>query len=189
MNIPDNKQAVFDLLFNKYYTKLCVYSDTLVGGRQVSEDLVQDVFVSVWMKRNELDFNEKMGIYLYKAVHNACLQYLRRQKIEQKYSAHVQAKLAEAELIPFSQVTVDVDPAEANEITFLYHQTLDRLPVQTRKIFLLSREKGMKYSEIAVQTGLSVKSVEYHIGKALEIFRKSLKDYWWMWIGIFYIVP
>ena len=182
MKVQDNKQATFDLLFNRYYTGLCVYSDSLTGDRQVSEDLVQDVFVTVWMKRYELDFNEKMGTYLRRAVHNACLQHLRHQKIEGKYSALIQAKLTEAELIPFSQTVVD--PVEANEIASLYHQALHQLPDQTREIFLLSREKGMKYSEIATQMGLSVKSVEYHIGKALEIFRKCLKDYWWVWIGL-----
>ena len=188
MKVQDNKQATFDLLFNRYYTGLCVYSDSLTGDRQVSEDLVQDVFVTVWMKRNELDFNEKMGPYLRKSAHNACLQHLRRQRVEGKYSALIQAKLTEAELISYSQTVVDVDPVETNEIAALYRQTLYQLPDQTREIFLLSREKGMKYSEIAIQMGVSVKSVEYHIGKALEMFRKNLKDYWWIWIGFLNVV-
>ena len=188
MEIPNNKQAIFDLLFNRYFTGLCVYSDTLTGDRQISEDLVQDVFVAVWMKRDNLDFNEKMGPYLRRAVHHACLQHLRHQKIEGKYSALIQAKLTEAELISYSQTAVDADPVEVNEIASLYHQTLHQLPDQTREIFLLSREKGMKYSEIAIQMGLSVKSVEYHISKTLEILRKSLKDYWWVWIGVLNVV-
>ena len=59
----------------------------------------------------------------------------------------------------------------------LYQQALEQLPVQTREIFLCSREKEMKYSEIADLTGLSVKSIEYHISNALEVLRKALKDY------------
>jgi RNA polymerase sigma-70 factor (ECF subfamily) len=91
-------------------------------------------------------------------------------------------RLTEAEMIPVEWIAINSDPAEANEIQKLYQQALNQLPAQTREIFLCSREKDMKYSEIAELTGLSVKSVEYHISKALDVFRKVLKDYLWMMI-------
>jgi RNA polymerase sigma-70 factor (ECF subfamily) len=86
-------------------------------------------------------------------------------------------RLTEAEMIPVEWIAINSDPAEANEIQKLYQQALSQLPTQTREIFLCSREKEMKYSEIAALTGLSVKSVEYHISKALDEFRTALKDY------------
>ncbi len=172
-----SKHAAFNSLFDRYYAGLCVYSESFVGNKQVSEDLVQDVFVNIWMKRTELDFNETMGAYLYRAVHNASIQFLRHQKVKDRYSVQVKAKLDEAELIPFEWIVMDPDPAEENEIRTLYQQALEQLPVQTRDIFLLSREKGMKYSEIVELTGLSIKSIEYHISRALDVFRKVLKDY------------
>ena len=167
----------FNTLFNRYYAVLCAYSESFVGDRQVAEDLVQDVFVSIWTKRAELKFDETLASYLYRSAHNVSIQYLRRQRVKNQYSAHIHAKLTEAECIPMEWVTMDADPAEASEIQMLYRQGLEQLPAQTREIFLCSREKGMKYSEIAELTGLSVKSVEYHISKALEVFRKVLKDY------------
>ena len=172
-----NKQIAFNALFVRYYAGLCVYSESFVGDRQFSEDLVQDVFVHVWMKREELNFDESLGSYLYRAVHNASIQLLRRQRVKDRYSARINAKLTEAECISPEWVAIDTNPAEASEIQTLYRQALEQLSAQTREIFLYSREKEMKYSEIAEMTGLSVKSVEYHISKALDILRHILKDY------------
>ena len=173
----DNRHIAFNSLFNRYYARLCVYSESFVGDRQLAEDLVQDVFVNIWMRRAELNFDETLVSYLYRATHNASIQHLRRQKVKDRYSAQIHAKLTEAECIPIEWVAIDTDPVEENEIQTLYRQGLEQLPAQTRDIFFCSREKGMKYSEIAELTGLSVKSVEYHISKALEVFRKVLKDY------------
>ena len=173
-----NKHIAFNSLFNRYYAGLCVYCNSFTGNQQVSEDLVQDVFVQVWLKRMELNLDDAiMRSYLYKSVHNAAVQYLRHQQVMGRYTSQIKAKLTEAECIPFEWVAIDIDLAEASEIQTLYRQAIEKLPPQTREIFLCSREKEMKYSEIAELTGLSIKSIEYHISKALEVFRTALKDY------------
>ena len=172
-----HKQIAFNNLFNQYYAGLCVYCESFVGDRHVAEDLVQDIYYNVWMKRDELTFDETLRPYLYKAVHNASIQYLRHEKVKNSYNAHISAKLSEAEHIPFELVSIDSNIAELNEIQTLYRQALEQMSEQTREIFLCSREKEMKYSEIANLTGLTVKSIEYHISKALEILRMALKDY------------
>ena len=172
-----SKHIAFNSLFNRYYAGLCVYCESFVGNRHVSEDLVQDVFVQVWMKRAELQFDDNIRPYLYKSVDNAAIQHLRHQQVKDRYKVQIKTKLAEADCIPFEWVATDVDPAEANELQTLYQQALEELPAQTREIFLCSRERDMKYSEIAELTGLSVKSIEYHISKALDMFRKALKDF------------
>ena len=171
------QHIAFNSLFNRYYAVLCVYSESFVGDRQEAEDLVQSVFVNIWVKREELTFDETLVPYLYRSVHNASMQFLRHRKVQGQYSAQVHAKLTEAECIPVEWVAIENDPAEESEIQALYRQGLEQLPELTRKIFLYSREKGMKYSEIAKLTDLSVKSVEYHISKALAVFREILKDY------------
>jgi len=167
----------FNSLFNRYYAGLCVYCESFVGNKQISEDLVQDVFVNVWTKRTELNFDETIRPYLYKAVHNASIHFLRHQKVKDRYSALIKAKLTEAECIPLEWIIPNTNSVEETEIQTLYKQSLEQLPAQTREIFLCSREKEMRYSEIAELTGLTVKSIEYHISKALEVFRKALKDY------------
>ena len=172
-----SKHTAFDSLFNRHYAGLCAYCESFTGNKQVSEDLVQDVFINVWIKRSELIFDETIRSYLYRSVHNAAMRFLRHEAVKHRYSAHINAKLAEGELIPSELVATDGNPAELSEIQALYKQGLEELSPQTREIFLCSREKDMKYSEIADLTGLSVKAIEYHISKALEVLRKYLRDY------------
>ena len=172
-----DKHKAFDMLFNRYYAGLCVYAENFTGDKQTAEDMVQDVYVNIWLKRAELTFDESICSYLYRSVHNASIQFLRQQKARERFHDYVNVKLTEASLIPYEWITVDIDPVEASDIQMLYKKSLEQLPAQTREIFLCSREREMKYAEIATLTGLSVKSVEYHISKALDVFRKVLKDY------------
>ena len=176
MQTADNHKA-FDMLFNRYYAGLCVYAENFTGDKYTAEDMVQSVFVNIWLKRTELKLDGSIKSYLYRSVHNASIQFLRQQKARERFHDYVNVKLTEATVIPYEWVTVDIDPAEASEIQTLYQQALELLPVQTREIFLCSREREMKYAEIATLTGLSIKSVEYHISKALDVFRTVLKDY------------
>ena len=176
MQLSDQNKA-FDSLFNRYYAGLCVYAESFTGDRQTAEDLVQDVLVNVWMKRRELVFDETLGSYLFRAVHNSSIRFLRQQKVRDRYNVYLNAKLNEAELIPCEWVALQADPVEADEIQRLYQHALEQLPAKTRQIFLFSRESEKKYAEIAELTGLTVKSIEYHISKALDVFRLVLKDY------------
>ena len=172
-----DKHSAFDTLFNRHYAGLCVYAGSFVGDKQAVEDLVQDVFVSVWMKRAELVFDETLVAYLCRAVHNGCIHYMRQQKVRNRSNVHINAKLTEAELIHYEWVSLQSDPLEVEEMHRLYRQVLEQLPAKTREIFILSREYEKKYAEIAELTGLTVKSVEYHISKALDVFREVFKDY------------
>ena len=172
-----DKHVAFNTLFNRHYAGLCVYAESFVGDKQAVEDLVQDVFVSLWMKRAELTFDETIIAYLYRAVHNGCIQFLRHQKVRNRNNVHINTKLAEAELIPYEWICFPSDPVEAEEMQRLYQQAMEQLPAKTREIFIFSREFEKKYAEIAKLTGLTVKTVEYHISKALNVFREVFNDY------------
>jgi RNA polymerase sigma-70 factor (ECF subfamily) len=148
----------------------------------VAEDMVQDVFVNIWIKRAELHLDNNLLPYLYRAVRNASIQYLRHQQIAEQYNVQVYAKLREAELIPSSWMCLAHDLIEEKEIQALYETAIHALPEKTRDIFLLSRKQGMKNSEIAKHVNLSIKSVEYHISSALKTFRIVFKDYLWILI-------
>jgi RNA polymerase sigma-70 factor (ECF subfamily) len=149
----------------------------MVADAQVAEDIVQDVFTTVWIKKDELTFDDGLSPYLYKAVHNASIQYLRHQQVVNGHNALVYAKLKEDEFIPSFWKHFIPDPAIETEIHDLYEKAMDALPQKTKEIFLLSREYGLKNAEIAQKINLSVKSIEYHISSALKIFRIIFKDY------------
>jgi RNA polymerase sigma-70 factor (ECF subfamily) len=154
-----------------------VYSENIVSDTQVAEDIVQDVFTTVWIKRDKFTFDDSLKPYLYKAVHNASIHYLRHQQVINEHNAWVRAKLKEDEFIPSFWNYLMPDPAVETEIQDLYEKAMGALPQKTREIFLLSREQGLKNFEIALKINLSVKSIEYHISSALKIFRILFKDY------------
>ncbi|MDR3061656.1 MAG: RNA polymerase sigma-70 factor [Dysgonamonadaceae bacterium] len=176
----------YDDLFLRFYPELCVYAESFISNRFIAEDLVQNVFVNIWIKKDELIFEKALSSYLYRSVHNACIQHLRHIQIINRNDAHIRAKLEEGELIDVSIINLSLDPAERSEILSLYEKAIDLLSGTTKEIFLMSREKGMKNQEIAKRLNLSVKSIEYHISRALNIFRKVFKDYLTVLLVLFF---
>ena len=133
-----------------------------------AEDLVQQVFVKLWEQRARLDIAWSLKAYLYKTVHNAALNRLRAAKTRSKYLEVNASQLENA----------NVPPEEsARELNERLQKALDLLPPQCRHVFELSRFEDLKYREIAEQLGISIKTVETQMGKALRILRLQLADY------------
>ena len=158
----------FEMVFRDYYEPLVRYGNTFLKNGDESEDIVQQVFVSVWEKREELEVHTSIRAFLYKAVHNACLNKIKHHKVREIYA--VEVKATQADMDASNQLEV----AELDE---KIHRAIDRLPEQCAKIFKMSRFEQLKYQEIADQLGLSIKTIENQMGKALKMIRESLKDY------------
>lgn len=161
-------RQVFDALFRAYYEPLCNYACGMTGDMDEAEDVVQDRFFKVWEKREDLTINYSIKAYLYKMVHNACLNKVRSEKTQAKYKAH-------------NANYLDENPVYQLDFTSDVQQNVQRaiasLPEQCRRVFELNRFEELKYREIADQLGLSIKTVENHIGKALRLLREELADY------------
>lgn len=165
-----NEQA-FEQLFFRYYEPLvrfaCHYADT----RAAAEGLVQDVFASVWERRKELDPHINIQSYLYTSVKNSGLDQVRHEEVVNKYRDEVRMEL----YIHHQESTGErITKKGFNEAA---QKAIEALPDQTRHIYKLSRKDGLTYPEIAEVLGLSVKSIEYHMSKALQFLRKRLSDY------------
>ena len=145
-------------LFKQLYRPLCVYAmHYLKGNTEVAEDLVQDCFIKYWQSRPD-----NGRAFLYVSVRNACIDYLRRQH---------------PEVMTFAPYDLDGIISDEEAVGRSLREAelwerIDRLPNRCREIFLMSKRDGMKYSEIASELGLSEKTVEHQINKAL----KRLKD-------------
>lgn len=170
--------AAFDAVFRQWYEPLCGYAARLTDGDvDEAEDLVQQVFVKIWEQRERLDIAWSLKAYLYKTVHNAALNRLRAAKTRSKYLETNASQLENA----------NVQPEEsARELDERLQKALDLLPPQCRLVFELSRFEELKYREIADQLGISIKTVETQMGKALRILRLQLADYlvtvfWFCW--------
>lgn len=168
--IKKGNLAAFEKLFRKHYAGLCNYANKYLKDINKAEEVVQELFYRLWEKRNKLDINVSLKSYLYRAVYNGCLQYLNHRAIEIKYENYYKKQTKE----------YDSDASEAiymQELNQIIDETLSSLPERCRNIFLLNRQEGLKYREIAKKLDLSIKTVEANMGKALKLLRKNLKNY------------
>lgn len=167
--IQQGDESAFDALFRRYYEPLCHYAGSLTDGDlDEAEDLVQQSFVKLWEQRTTFEVQWSVKAYLYKMVHNRCLNRLRDAQTREKYKVYNAAQLEQG---------YENDPGAASELNERILQALDTLPPECRRIFELSRFEELKYREIADQLGISIKTVETQMGKALRLMRTELADY------------
>jgi RNA polymerase sigma-70 factor, ECF subfamily len=162
--------TAFEMLFRTYYQPLCNYAFTFVQDRDEAEEIVQNTFISLWEKKQTLEIRTSVKPYLYAMVRNASLNVLKHEKVKQQYAA---VEMVHAERGEESVARTVL----GSELESRIYKAMDALPQQCRIVFKLSRFEELKYAEIAEQLGISVKTVENHMGKALRIMREQLQDY------------
>jgi len=161
----------FEKLFIKYYEPLCRHADNILNDTDTAEDLVQEFFYHLWKNRETLTPKFSFNAYLYRSISNNALHYLQYLAVRKRYAEQVFSEIQDT--MPASLQT-DID---LNELDKAIIATLQQMPERCSRIFRMNRFEGKKYREIAEILSVSVKTVEADMGKALQIFRKSLKDY------------
>lgn len=163
-------EQVFETIFRTYYERLCNYANTILNDMDEAEEMVQSAFLTVWEKHDTLEIHTSVKSYLYRAVHNSCLNRVKHYKVRKTYGDSVK-----------NQTELLHDDASQNligsELDAIVANAIDSLPDQCRLVFKLSRFENLTYAEIAEQLGISVKTVENHMVKALKVLREKLKDY------------
>ena len=161
----------FEQLFRLYYSPLCWYATSIVGDRETAEEIIEDLFYTIWKEKERLNIFRSVKSYLYTAVWNGCLQHHRqRQKDEE-----MQRKMQQA--TP-TYTSSPEDEAEFEELQRVVDRCLAQMPERCRHIFLLHRDEGLKYTEIATRLSISVKTVEANMSKALALLRKEIETYY-----------
>ena len=170
-------EEAFRDLFNLYYKRLTIYASGYLVNYSVAEDLVQDLFVDLWAKRTSLTITTSVSSYLFSAIHNRCIQHLRKIKVRDNWQHKQILKLREAEIMLNHSSDFSHSEMELKEIQDAISIELSNLPARTREIFELSRNHLMSNQDIAVKLNVSIKTVEYHISKALNKLRSSLENF------------
>ena len=171
-----NKQS-FEQLFKLYYAPLILFAKSYIGDEDECEELVQGFFLKLWEDRRKINITTSVKSYLFSSVRNRCLNLIKHQKIKQAYQQQMMS--APAEENQASNFFLEPDLMEK------INQSIDSLPPRRREIFILSREHGLKYREIAEQLNISIKTVETQMGQALKDLREQLKDYKQLLISFF----
>jgi RNA polymerase sigma-70 factor (ECF subfamily) len=160
----------FEKLFKLLYSKLCSYANLFLNDPDAAEDVVQEVFFKLWKNREELTINTTVKSYLFRAVRNGCLNVIDHISVREAYKMINEEDMKNTEGNP-------VDETMVSELEDRIRQTIDKLPAERRRIFIMSRFDGMKYREIADQLNISVKTVENQMYQALKFLREQLVDY------------
>ena len=161
--------ATVKKLFYQYYPFLCQNIYRIVKDKAVAEDLAQDTFFKFWNKRNELNIKTSIKAYLRRMAINEGLYYLRKNK---------KFKKEEVSVLAFVPADNDVEEQILHqELSAEISAAIEELPPRCREVFKLSRFEELSYKEIAARLGISVKTVENQMGKALKVLRVALKQY------------
>jgi len=156
-----NDEGAFDALFQHYSALVYRFAYSYLKSRVEAEEIVQDCFLKIWEKRQQLRDDISLKGYLFTTAHHGILNQLRRSQHQQRFQTHVATQ----------QPAVATNEAEYSEMEVLYQAALEKLPPKRRQIFILSRQQGLTYPEIARQLNLSVKTVETQIMQALKFLR------------------
>lgn len=163
-------KKAFEALFRENYEPLCRFAYSFVNDRDEAEDVVQNLFVSFWEKKDDHEIESNLKGYLYRMTRNACLNVLKHKKVVER---HAEGSV----LSEWSHSEAASDLTIANELEGRIQHAIQSLPEQCRVVFELSRFENLKYAEIAARLKISEKTVENQIGKALRVMREQLKEY------------
>ncbi len=167
--IQAKNKIVFDFIFHYYYSGLCAFAEKITGNRKTAEDIVQDLFVNLWVKNNQIVISTSLKNYLFTSVKNRSLDFLKHEKTKAK-------RLKDMPIPPPPDDMPNLLFAES-ELTHIVEECLDRLPPRCKEIFILSRFDGLKNQEIADKLGISKRTVELQVSNALKSLRSNLKPY------------
>lgn len=176
----------FNEIYTSYYKKSFFFAKSYVHDDLAAEDIASESLIKLWekLKTEKIDYIEPLLLTILK---NKALDYLKHEEVKRTAFQSI-ADWHQQELSIRISTLESCDPNEifSDEVESIIQKTLKLLPEQTRQIFLLSRFENKSNKEIAEQTGISIKGVEYHISKALKALRITLKDYLPLFYFFFY---
>ncbi|MCX6182978.1 MAG: RNA polymerase sigma-70 factor [Bacteroidetes bacterium] len=178
--IREGDKKVFEQAFKTYYSPLCNYACSILKDMDEAEEVVQNLFYSIWNKRESLQITDSLKSYLYRATHNDCLNKLKHGKVRAMHAEEIKMTTG------FHSDDASKD-LQGKELAAQINTAIEALPEQCGIVFKLSRFEELKYSEIAAQLNISIKTVENHMGKALKLLRDSLKEYLPFWLLMLFL--
>ena len=162
--IRGGDKVEFETLFKSSFASLFYYSYGITGRTDVSEELVQELFFRLWLKRESIFILTSLKGYLFRSIRNLSLDYIKR---ERKFE-NIDSQISDTGVI-YSRNPLD--ELELKELEESIEKSIKKMTTREREAFVLHRLKGLKYKEIAINMGVSVKQIEKLISKALKKIR------------------
>lgn len=165
----------FEYLYKTYFRESVFYATQYLRNEEEAREVAQETFITLWEKRGEINEGLSIHAYLLTITRNKCLNLLRKKIAAQKYADNLEARENMANYMALNDDSAN--PFHLQELEQLIQEVLAEMPEKMRVTFRMNRDEELSYIEIAQRLGVSVKTVEYRISKALLLFREKLKDY------------
>ncbi|OFY99249.1 MAG: hypothetical protein A3K10_01345 [Bacteroidetes bacterium RIFCSPLOWO2_12_FULL_31_6] len=164
-------EKTFEQIFKTHFSSLCHFARKYIRDTDICKEIVHNVFVNMWEKRSSVDLGKNVKSYLFAAVYSRCMNYIRDQKkFDGNASEHIEV------INKADDQDIEQKMAET-ELENRINTAIQTLPEKCREVFQLNRIEGLKYREIAEKLGISIKTVENQVSKALKVLRTNLSDY------------
>lgn len=182
IKLREGDEKAFERIYSAYYPKVLFYARHYLMDIEASKEVAQDVFLTVWQKREELDPSLDLQPYILTITRNRCLSVLRKRLVERNYQNKMLGKEEMANYMALCHQSAE--KILTAELESLIVKVMDEFPESTKQVFSMSRSENMTYDQIAEKLDVSVGTVEYRMMKALRLFRQHLKDYLPLAIGV-----
>jgi RNA polymerase sigma-70 factor (ECF subfamily) len=164
----------FELVFKTYYSRLCTYAFDFTRQLETAEDLVKDFFLNFWINREKLEIKTSLSGYLFRSVHNQCLNYLEREKKKKLEISSDNLYLFELKLRQPLSNDYPIGSLLAKEMESQIEEIIENLPEQCREIFKLSRFDELPHKKIAEKLNISENTVKVQIYRALKKIKEAI---------------
>lgn len=178
IDIRSGDEKAFEAFFRMEYNNILHFINAYLNDLAAAEDLSQETFISLWNKRMCIDEKQNLRAYVFKIARNRTLNYIRDNHLADEVTQNKEA-LMNLYALSDEIITQQIDALQLEE---LINKTYSSLPEGIKEVFVMNRIKGFTYSQIAETQQVEIKSVEYKIKKALQIFKKNLKHYTTMFL-------
>lgn len=170
ISLKNSDESAFREVFDRYHRKVYQFAYSFLKDKEQSEDIVQEAFLNFWMYRENLSLNLPIAPLLFTMTRRVIINYWKKCASSNKFKQQLLISLEEADNNTEAY-------AISRDIERISEEALQLLTVQQREIFLLSREEGLTYAEIADRLHISRHTVKYHLTNALDIFRQHFAKY------------
>lgn len=185
--LKSGMEGDFKIIFDLYYSPLCGYAESIICDYYAAEEIVEDVFISLWTNNKNIDIQISLKNYLYKCVRNSCLNYLKKLKTTKNKLEILNYVIEDFDILHPSSEDMPVSEMITKELESKARETMDNLPAQCREIYFLNRFENMSYSEIAIKLNISVGTVKTQMSRAFQRFRENLKEYLPLLLLLFFL--
>ncbi|MDR2041400.1 MAG: RNA polymerase sigma-70 factor [Tannerella sp.] len=185
LNLPVSAERIrqgdtgeYERLFRSFYKRLCIYAEHLIGNRLDAEEIVCNLFVRIWERREQLPVRVSMESYIVSAVHHEAVNYLKHAEVEERYREKVQYQLKYLDLLNPEGADTPLTCMLEKEMCELIEKAIQTLPQQCREVFVLHMMDGLSYEEVAVKLNVTINTVRTQITRAMKKMRGALSPFY-----------